>query len=372
MSLLSQEEVTRALTGEPVSLLRERIPPNPTPPLDSISRRGRVRVYLALPVTHNDRVLGVVVGSRTAVDIGKALYLNRGYLLGGGLALVIVVVVVSTLTSLTISRPVRALIRQAEQVSKGEQTAAAPLAEPGTLEVDRLSRALTEMSIMLEERAQYIRTFASNVSHEFKTPLTSMRASIELLADHLEEMSAEDRKRFLEILRQDTERLERLVHRLLELARADVFRPGHDVTQVVHVVDPVVARYRLSGLKVVAEHDPNVATIRMAPEILESILTNLLDNAAQHGGEHVEVTVSTKRSVWEGSSCVELIVTDNGNGIPETEADRIFTPFYTTARDSGRTGLGLSIVKALVNAHKGDVSLETTESGTRFIVRIPT
>jgi signal transduction histidine kinase len=256
-------------------------------------------------------------------------------------------------------------------VTRGEQAAARPLARPGTREVDRLSRALADMSVMLQKRAQYIRTFASNVSHEFKTPLTSMRASIELLADQFEEMSSEDRNRFLEILRKDTERLERLVHRLLELARADVLQPGNETTHVAGLIDRLSARYRGSGLTVVVEHDPKVDTVRMAAETLESILSNILENARQHGGDHVEVTVATTQSAGQEPRYVELVVTDNGKGIPDGQQDQVFKPFYTTGRDRGSTGLGLSIVKALVTAHGGEVSLEPSKSGARFFIRLP-
>lgn len=371
LSLFNREEVRRALQGEPISLLRERIPVEASPPLESISRRGRVRVFTALPVIYRDRVVGTVVLSRTALDIMKALYLNRRYLVGGGIALVAVVIVVSLLTSLTVSRPVSELIEQAAQVSRGEKRAAVPLAKPGTYEVDRLSKALADMSIMLEKRADYIRTFASNVSHEFKTPLASMRGTVELLSDHFGHMSAEERTRFFQILQKDTDRLERLVKRLLELARADVLRPGTESADVKQIIAGVANRYRKSGLEVSVELDPRVRTVRMAPETLESILSNLLDNARQHGGENTAVTLAAGASDRVGTKFVELTVTDNGKGISVTETAQIFNPFFTTAHATGGTGLGLAIVKALVTSHGGDVSVEPSETGARFLVRLP-
>lgn len=371
LSVTAREEVRRALKGERVSLLRQRYPDRPTPSLESISRGTRVRVFVALPVLLDDRVIGAVLLSRTPLDIRKALYLNRHLLIGGGLIIIAVVVLVSLVTSLTISRPVSALIGQAEQVAQGEQNAAIPLKKPGTYEVDQLSKALADMSVMLEERADYIRTFASNVSHEFKTPLTSMRGTIELLRDHIDDMPRENRDRFLEMLDEDTTRLDRLVRRLLELARADVFRPGNERADVREVLDLVVRRYSEWGLPVEIRHDPTVSAVRMAPETFDSIVANFLDNARQHGGDRVAVTLVTRLAGTRESPLVELTIQDTGQGVSDSDADRIFSPFFTTSRAEGGTGLGLSIVQTLVCAHGGTVEVHTENEGGCFLLRLP-
>jgi signal transduction histidine kinase len=371
LSLRQREEVKRALIGERVSLLRKRHAILPTPPLESISRRTRVRVFVALPVILDDRLIGAVVLSRTPLDIMKALYLNRFYLIVGGIAIVAVVILVSVLTSRTISLPVSALIRQAELVTTGEKTAAVPLAKPGTYEVDRLSKALAAMSLMMEKRSDYIRTFASNVSHEFKTPLTSMRGTIELLRDHVDEMPRENRDRFLEMLEDDTGRMERLVRRLLDLARADVIRPGNERADVNEVLNRVVQRYRESGLQIDLQMDTEASTVRMAPETFESIVANFLDNARQHGGNNVKVTLITESTGTPDSPLVELHISDSGKGISDADMERIFNPFFTTARATGGTGLGLSIVQTLVTAHGGNVRAENNREGAGFVVQLP-
>lgn len=368
----AQEEVGRALQGEHVSMLRERGWEGPPPPLDSISRGSQVRVFVAMPVIERDRVLGAVLLSRTPLDLSKALYRNRFYLLSGGLVVVLVVCVVTLLTTRMVARPVKALIHQAEQVTRGEKGAASvPLRFPGTYEVDRLSRALAQMSDTLEKRADYIRTFASNVSHEFKTPLTSIRGTVELLKDHFANMSAEDRDGFLHILEQDADRLARLVQRLLDLARADVLKPGSEQTSVAESFKQLAERFGCQGLTVTLEFSPEVHSVAMAPEVFESILSNLVDNARQHAGTGVHVHLSARPTKRSGRDCVEIDVQDDGKGVSESDAARIFAPFFTTARQSGGTGLGLSIVQTLVVAHHGTITLEPSPSGARFRVVLP-
>jgi len=157
--------------------------------------------------------------------------------------ILIVVCGVTVLTTLLITRPVKALIHQAEQVTtSNKRVVTVPLTNPGTYEVDLLSKALAQMSATLEKRSDYIRSFASNVSHELKTPLTSIRGTVELFKDHFAEMKLEDRDRFLNILEQDTDRLTRLVQRLLDLARAEVAQPRNYQVQVNEILDRVASR----------------------------------------------------------------------------------------------------------------------------------
>ncbi|MBH25374.1 MAG: hypothetical protein CMH57_13165 [Myxococcales bacterium] len=362
-------EIRRALRGEHVSLLRRRVSDEPEPPLESISRGKRVRVFVSVPVVEGDRVIGAVVLSRTPVDVFKALYTNRTPVLVGAGALLFVVILVSALTSLTLSRPMRALIRQAKGVASGELETTTPLDHPGTREVAQLSQAITEMARTLAHRADYIKTFASNVSHEFKTPLTSLRGTVELMRDHLDEMTAEERERFLQILDSDTERLDRLVRRLLDLARADVLKPSDGETVIADHLGRLVDRYRAAGMTIHLDQDPASTTALMDPEVFESIVSNLLDNARQHGGADVEVTVS---AAPDACGALLLRVADDGPGISAANQERVFRPFFTTARATGGSGLGLSIIRSLILAHGGTIEMRSSEGeGTEFVITLP-
>ena len=368
LSVRDREEVARALGGEPVSLLRQRGETTPPPPLDSISRGAHVHVVVAQPIVNDGRVLGAVVAVRTPANIRQALWGKRQALLRAGLLLLVLVLVLSLFTSLTISRPVNDLIRQARRAARGERGAVAPLTRAGTREIQELSETIASMAATLESRAAYIRDFAAHVSHEFKTPLTSLQGSVELLREHGEGMSTADRERFLGILAADAGRLERLVRRLLDLARADVLQPGGESCELGAAAQAVAARCRERGLEVAVETTDAPLRVPMAADILESILGTLCENARQHGG--AEVKVEHALGVADGRRAL-LTVADDGQGISAANAGKIFEPFFTTAREHGGAGLGLAIARALLRAHGGDISSLRVPRGASFQLSLP-
>lgn len=368
-SLMNREEVVRALRGEPVSVLRRRNSEVLPLPLDSISRGAHLRVFVVQPIIHGDRVLGAVVLVRTPANIKQALLGKRNALLEAGLVLFAVVLALSLLTSLTISRPVYALIAQARRAARGETGAVVPLPHPVTQEIAELSDTVAAMAATLESRARYISDFAAHVSHEFKTPLTAIRGSVELLRDHGATMSAAERERFLSLLDADAARLEKLVRRLLELARADMVKPGDERSDLRAVVEAVAARYRELGMEVAISAGTGRTLIAMSAETLDSILHMLLDNARQHAGRDAQVDIHWQLEA--GGRGVGLDVSDNGPGISSGNIERVFEPFFTTARERGGTGLGLAIIRALLKAHGGDITLAPSARGAAFRLQLP-
>lgn len=360
------DEVPAALRGEPVRRMRERLSDEPTPPITSLSRRTRVRVFVALPVFEGDRVLGAVVLSRTPISLRRALYDGRHRLIGAGLALLAVVVLVSTGLAWAVTRPMRRLVRRAERVADGDRSAVTADDRPGTAELARVQAAFDRMTRVLVDREAYIRTFATGVSHEFKTPLTAMKGAAELLSDHGDEMSDDERARFVGVIERECDRLERLVARLLELARADVLQPEDAAHDLFAVADGVARRAVDRGHDVVVDGaGPLVAAIDAVPAT--TILDNLVENAVQHGGDDVRVRIGLERV---GDSIV-VDVDDDGPGISDANAARVFESFFTTARRSGGTGVGLAIVRTLVTQHRGTIDLIRTPERTRFRVTLP-
>jgi signal transduction histidine kinase len=367
-ALTNREEVVRSLRGEPVSLLRWRGNETPTL-LESLSRGARVQVVVAQPIVRDGRVLAAVLLVRTPANIKQALHGKRRALLRGTLLLLTVVLLLSLLTSLTISRPVQALIEQARRAARGERGAVTPLRHAGTREIHELSETIAAMAATLESRAAYIRDFAAHVSHEFKTPLTSMQGALELLREHGTAMSEAERERFLGMAAADTARLERLVRRLLELARADVLQPGHEQAAVAAVVQAVAERQRALGLEVTFDDQAAGARVAIAGDILDSILGTLCDNARQHAGTSAKVRI--RCSADPAVRQLLLDFGDDGPGISAGNAAKVFEPFFTTARERGGTGLGLSIVRSLLAAHGGGIELLAADRGAAFRLRLP-
>ena len=373
-SLAHREEVRRALAGEMVSLFRKRISDEAPPPYGSLSRETGVRVFVAMPVVAGGRVggrvLGAVVLSRTPMTLGKAFYQDRFSLLSVAGILIAAVLAVSLLAAALIVRPVRALIRQTEAIASGDASGGSALAHPGTREIAQLSDAFAHMAARLSERAAYIKGFAASVSHEFKTPLTAIQGTAELLRDHGTEMEAKERERFLSDLTADAQRLGVLVHRVLELARADMLAPGDERISVAEVVALIVDKSRAAGINVEATGVESAGQVRMDGEALVAILSSLADNALQHGGRSVSLRIDACRTESPSPS-VTIEVSDNGPGISEANCARIFDPFFTTARDHGGTGMGLTIARALLHAHGGAIELLPSPSGACFRLTIP-
>jgi signal transduction histidine kinase len=366
---MHHDEVARALTGEFVSVMRWRGSNQPSsPPLDSISRGTRIRVFVAVPIVSHERVIGSVLLARTPGNIRQAIYGKRRELTQGALVLLAVIVAIALVTSLTIGRPVRALRDQARRAARGEQGAVTPLRNPGTREIAELSETVAEMARTLETRANYIGDFAAHVSHEFKTPLTALQGAVEMLREHGATMSAEERTRFLDILERDTKRLAQLVRRLLELARADMTpAAAAETADVGTVLEAAAGRYRDTSLHVQVEAPMPPLQAAIAADTLESILGSLLDNVRTHAGPQAAARLS---AIGAGTE-VDIFVRDNGPGISPANQPRVFEPFFTTAREQGGTGLGLSIARSLTRAHGGDLELVPSDDGAVFRLRLP-
>ncbi len=350
------EEVQRALQGEYVATMRYKtLQKGAKSPLDAFVLGADVQVFVALPVTERDLVVGAVVLSGTPSRITEFLYGNSGQLLSALALLMLVVTLISVFSSLTISEPIQSVIKQTALVALGDPRATRPIRFPILHEVKMMSDAIARMATVIQERAGYITSFARSVSHLFKTPLTAIHGTVELLLDDEGEMSAAERRKFLGNLKNDASRLENLVTGLMDLARADVAGPQAQAIDVAPVLARAVSRALAGGAKVtVAAADP-AARLPMAPDLLESIIGNLIANVGSHCPPGTACVVTLRA---RGPQVV-LEVKDDGPGISSANQAKVFTPFFTTARGRGGTGLGLSIVRAIARAHGGNVELSS-------------
>ncbi|MCY1022626.1 sensor histidine kinase [Pyxidicoccus sp. MSG2] len=368
-SLADRPEVQRALRGEPASVLRRRYAEPEDTPLASLSRDTGIRVSVALPVLMGDRVWGAVVLARTPMTFAKAVYADRWNLSATGLVLVGAVALMSLAAGALVGRPVRALVKQTRAIAVSDPSGFEPVARPVVAELAELSEALAGMATALRDRNQYIRSFAANVSHEFKTPLASIQGAVELLRDSADVMSPEQRARFLANVDADARRLTRLVQRLLELARADSMTATPSRVEVAPLLESLAARARVDGVADVhVAPVPTGLQLPLPAEVLDDVLWQLVTNARQHGGETVRVDLAVES---DGAGPVRVVVRDNGRGISEANRARIFDAFFTTARERGGTGLGLTIAQSMLRAFGAGLELlpaQPQDPGAAFAV----
>lgn len=361
-SYAQMEEIQRSLKGESVSSLRHRSPKKSTYTFLTTSRDTGLRVYVSLPIIIKNNVIGTVLLSRTPKSVKKMLYDKKERGIAALAALLLIVILLTMLTSLTITRPLKELIRQSEQVAIGKAYQKPNLARPGVKEIQLLASAFAEMTERLEHRSNYIHNFAMHVSHEFKSPLTSTRGAIELLQNYPDKMPAERRNRFYKNIAQDNDRLQRLVTRLLELARADVFEPSAEETDLVHILGTQQEQYRDSNLAIHLKNAITSFSLPIGKEVLETITSNLFENSLQHGANQVMVEI-----IEDDGATIRCY--DNGEGISEANSEHIFTPFFTTNRKKGGTGLGLQIIQSLLKAHHATIRHIPTSSGAMFEIQ---
>jgi len=347
-------------------------------PVDVPTEIGGYRIesrYVQLPnrvsvIAEYGRPLSEVSATKSRIRV----LLGLGVLGGALLALV-----AGLLVGRNAMRPIAQLTATASEVTRTRDPDLHVPVPAADDEVGELARTFNDMLSALADSRQQTeasltrqRQFVADASHELRTPLTSVLANLELLVDGLHGDHAEAANSAL----RSTQRMRRLVADLLLLARADV-RSGIGLDSAVHspvdlakvVVDVASELGPVAGDHVV-ELDVEPAIVDGARDQLHRMALNLIENALRHtpAGTRVYVSVTAPRD-----AAVRLVVEDDGPGIDSAQRQRIFERFVRGAGDrGGSVGLGLSIVRAVVDAHDGRVRVESApHGGARFVVDLP-
>lgn len=360
-SLEHVQEIQQALKGQYVSVLRERLSDEPEPPLASLSRGAGIRVFTAFPIIDQGKVLGVIYLSRTPQNIMKHLFEIKGKVIVLGLLLLGMTVLIVLFLSSRLSKPIRELIEQTQKMTLGEVQTVKVMSNPGTYELAQLSNSFAEMSQTLRQRSEYIQQFASHVSHEFKTPLTSMQGTLELLQEHIDDMPDQKRRQFISNLQGDTVRLKNLVKRLLDQGRADALQATSETTNILQVLDKLK---QIRKVELVYDKSSMDTNVNIAAAALESVLINMVDNSVQHDANKVVFELNKEQDQ------IYLSLQDNGTGVSFNNRDKVFTPFFTTRREKGGTGLGLGIIQSTLKAWGGSILLNYSDVGALFVVNL--
>jgi signal transduction histidine kinase len=322
----------------------------------------------AYPIVYAGRVAVVIVYSSPVSDIVRAVTTVRHEILvAGGIALLLGLVA-GTLAAWPLSRRVKRLELAAKQVAAGDF--GHPIPVDSTDELGQLAIAFNEMQHQLEQLELARKKFIATASHELRTPVFSLGGFVELLED--EELDAETRRRFLDQVRDQVQRLGRLSVNLLDLSKLESgsleLRPEEvDLGELTRAVsgefEPTLAQHdsrlelRLPARGLDAQCDP----VRVA-----QIMRILIDNALTHTPPGTQIVVTGARH----NGRVRLAVRDNGEGIEARAMQRIFEPFYT-ADDVQGSGLGLAIASELADRMSGALSVSSRPGATEFTLEIP-
>jgi two-component system OmpR family sensor kinase len=305
--------------------------------------------------------------------------LPRGVLIGGLLALALTIFLLSRWTSGTVTRSLAPLMAGTQALADGNLAYRVDTTHVSLNEVDALAASFNQMADRVQQSQRAQRDFIANVSHDLKTPLTSIQGFSQALLDGTA-ASPEVQRRAALIISQEAQRLTNLVEEVIDLARLEDGLLQLHLQQVApnavgaEVVESFAPRYEVSGVKLIWAPEITAGAILADAARLRRALANLLDNALEHTPVGGAVTLAVE-SVAEGAQ-VQFSVTDTGAGIPLAESERIWERFYRVDRartNRNGSGLGLAIVKEIVEAHGGSVGVTSTAGqGSRFWLTLPT
>ena len=368
-------EVAQALSGQDASMVR-------------VNDRGDVIVSVAVPVQRFRAVRGALMLSTQGADIDDMVEAERLAILKVFLVAAAVMVVLSILLAGTIAEPVRRLADAAESVRRRIRSRVEiPDFTRRRDGIGHLSGTLRDMTNALYSRIEAIESFAADVAHELKNPLTSLRSAVETLPVA---KTDDSRSRLLNIIQHDVRRLDRLISDISDASRLDAELQRQEaapvdfaklLTTLMAVANEVK---RDDGVKVTLKFEGGGARAFQVPghdSRLGQIVDNLIENARSFSPPGGTVRVTCRRL----RNQIEILVDDDGPGVRPDALDKIFERFYTDRPHQGfgqNSGLGLSISKQIAEAHGGTIGVENrsgatgpdgepTVLGARFVVRLP-
>lgn len=361
-------EVAAALKGETATALRR-------------SEGGTTVVTVAQPIRRGTALMGAVLLTADTRDITKVVRAERLASFKIFCLVLALTILMSVFLGRTIVRPIRRLARAADRVRQGRaRDVIVPRLPKRTDEIGQLARALSDMTQALHQRMDAIESFAADVSHEIKNPLSSLRSAVETL-EKVQDPALQ--KQLLAIIRDDVGRLDRLITDISDASRMDAelsrarFEPV-DFGQMLATLIEVLRLHASQRNVTIAYAGPRPGTsLVMGLETrLGQVVRNLIDNAVSFspsgGSVRVMLTVDGR--------LVRLIVDDDGPGIPEGTEENIFKRFYSerpAGEDFGQhSGLGLAISRQVVEAHGGRITAANRVQGdavlgARFTVELP-
>lgn len=338
----------------------------------STFENGTIRSQAATPIVSYGTLLGCVYMTEYDTEQGALITSLQNNILTTTICLEIAIILFSLLISRAFSARIDNLIASMHIIREGDYSK--PVKIEGNDEITVLGEEFNELRSRLEAMDATRRQFVSNASHELKTPL----ASIKLLSDSIlqNDMDPDTVREFVEDIGNEADRLNRMSQKLLSLSKADakltdpseIIKISETAQRVVRMLTPL-AQIRNISIKV---HVMNDCPILCNEDDLYQILFNLVENGIKYNRENSDLTITLNRI----RDTAVLKIKDEGTGIPEDSLPFIFDRFYRVdkarSRSTGGSGLGLSIVRDLVEKHQGKITVESTIGiGSVFTLYFP-
>ncbi|WP_026976098.1 sensor histidine kinase [Alicyclobacillus contaminans] len=291
------------------------------------------------------------------------------------------------LMTIPITNSVNRLIHFAEQVGNG-QLEEGDTQNSGPHEVRRLTQAVQRMQQRMHENFKQLelmertrRELIANVSHDLRTPIASIQSFVEALEDGVID-DYETSRVYLKTIHREASRLSSLIDDLFELSKLEAGQqsyhpvPAHIDQIIIEVLESYSVRIHEKGLNVQVTVADDTPILFIMPDKIARVLSNLVNNAIRHAPEQSELRIEVKK--LPGGNFVEIVVTDEGEGVSAENAERVFERFYRTDksrnRDSGGAGLGLAIARSLVELHGGEIGVRVPSGkshGSQFWFTLP-
>jgi len=326
-------------------------------------------LYVAAPVVVDGKTAGVLTVVKPTTNI-NALYKNaKPRILRIGLLAVAAAIILSFIVSIWITRPIKRLTQYANDVREGKRVV---LPKLGRSELREMGLAFEKMRDALEGK-KYVEGYVQTLTHEIKSPLSAIRGAAELLE---EGMAPEKQARFLSNIRNETNRIQDIVDRMLVLSELESKRTLEKVETVsldaltkavLESKEPVISKKKLN-VTVQAGDD---ISVRGDPFLLHQALSNLVQNAVDFSPAGGQIMLAGRME----KGIAYLSVEDCGPGIPDFAGERVFEKFFSMQRpDTGKksTGLGLNFVREVATLHRGEIRLANRpEGGLRATLILP-
>jgi len=318
-------------------------------------------LFVAAPIMNGDQIVGVLTVSKPQKSMLAFMQeTRRKIFIMGGIAAA-AVVIVGTILSTWITRPIERLTQYARAVRDERRE---PLPKLGSSEIATLGRAFEEMRDALDGR-KYVESYVQTLTHEIKSPVAAIRGAAELLH---EDMPPEERKKFLDNIQAETVRIQEIVDRLLLLSAVEAKkslddRKPVDLTETLRrAIGSVEAQASSKNIQLTTDLPTESAIVSADEFLLEKAILNLLQNAVAFAPMSGTVSIS----LASASDSYVLQVRDNGPGIPDYALTRVFERFFSLPRpDTGKksSGLGLAFVREVAALHGGSIDLKNVPGG---------